>query len=77
VIQSLARLREELEKRKKKLCFSCKKFRHLAQNCRNRKGEEKRKAILQNKFEVLSSQVMQYKIEKRVACVARPQNAQQ
>jgi len=56
--QSLTRLREELEERKEKLCFSYKKFRHLAQNCRNRGGEEKGKAIPQNKFEVLSSQVI-------------------
>jgi len=53
--QSLARLRKELEGRKKKLCFSCKKFRHLAQNCRNRGGEEMGKAISQNKFEMLNS----------------------
>jgi len=43
--QSLARLREELEGRKGKLCFRYKKFGHLAQNCRNRGGEEKGKAI--------------------------------
>jgi len=36
--QSLARLREELEERKEKLCFSYKKFGHLAQNYRNRGG---------------------------------------
>jgi len=75
--QSLTRLREELKKRKEKLCFSYKKFGHLAQNYRNREGEEKGKAIPQNKFEVLSSQVMQYGVEERAMCVARPQNVQQ
>jgi len=53
--QSLTRLRKELEGRKGKLCFSCKKFGHLAQNCRNRGGEAMGKAIPQNKFEMLSS----------------------
>jgi len=43
--QFLARLREKLEGRKEKLCFSYKKFRHLAWNCRNVEGEEKGKAI--------------------------------
>jgi len=39
--RALAKLREELERRKEKLCRSCKGFRHLARNCRNRKEEEK------------------------------------
>jgi len=75
--QFLARLREKLEGRKGKLCFSCKKFGHLAQNCRNVEREEEGKAIPQNKFEVLSSQVMQYGIEERTVHVARPQKVQQ
>jgi len=73
--QFLARLREKLEGRKGKLCFSCKKFRHLAQNYRNIGREEERKAIPQNKFKVLSSWVMQYGVEKRAVCVTRPQKA--
>ena len=73
--QFLARLREKLEGRKRELCFRCKKFRHLVQNYRNIGGKEERKAILQNKFKVLSSQVMQCGIEERAACVARPQKA--
>jgi len=64
--QSLARLREELEERKRKLCFSCKKFRHLAQNCRNRGEEEKGKIISQNKFEVLMSRVMQCEVKGKM-----------
>ena len=73
--QFLARLREKLEGRKRKLCFSCKKFGHLAQNYRNIGGKEERKAILQNKFEVLSSQVMQCGVKERAVCMTRPQKA--
>jgi len=75
--QFLTRLREKLEGRKGKLCFSYKKFGHLAQNYRNVEREEERKAIPQNKFEVLSSWVMQCGVEERVARMARPQKAQQ
>ena len=63
--QSLARLREELEERKRKLCFRYKKFGHLAQNCRNKVGREKRKIVPQNKFEILSSRVIQCGVEER------------
>jgi len=44
---SHTKLREELEGRKEKLYFSYKKFRHLAQNCRNQEGGEKRKLVPQ------------------------------
>jgi len=62
---TLAKLRTELEERKGKLCRSCKGFGHLAQNCRNRKGGEKKAEIPQNKFKVLKSRVMQCRIEER------------
>jgi len=62
---ALAKLREELEGRKGKLCRSCKGFGHLAQNCRNRKGREKEAEMPQNKFEILRSRVMQCGIEER------------
>jgi len=62
----LAKLRAELEGRKGKLCQCCKKFGHLAQNCRNKRGEEKGTIIPQNKFEVLRSRVIQCGIEERV-----------
>jgi len=52
---AFAKLREELEERKGKMWFSCKRFGHLAQNCRNKAEGEKRKTVPQNKFEMLSS----------------------
>jgi len=55
---SLTKLRKELEGRRGKLCFSCKGFRYLAYNYRNKKGGEKRTDIFQNKFEVLRSRIM-------------------
>jgi len=64
--RALAKLREELEGRKGKLCRSYKGFRHLARNCRNKKEEEKEAEIPQNKFEVLKSRVMQCGVEERV-----------
>jgi len=64
--RALAKLREELEGRKRKLCRSCKGFGHLARNCRNRKEGEKGAEMPQNKFEVLKSRVMQCGIEERV-----------
>jgi len=51
----LTKLRAELEERKGKTYFNCKRFRHLAQNCRNRVKGEKEKTVPQNKFEILSS----------------------
>jgi len=62
---SLTKLREELKERKGKLCFSCRKFRHLAWNCRNKKEKEKEKVISQNKFEMLSSRAMRCGVELR------------
>jgi len=64
--QALAKLRAELEGHWGKMYFECKKFGHLAQNCRNKKEEEKRGTIPQNKFKVLSSRVMQCGVEERV-----------
>jgi len=63
--RALAKLRAELEGRKGKLCRCCRKFGQLAQNCRNRKGEEKGTVVPQNKFEILSSRVMQCRVEEK------------
>jgi len=63
---TLAKLKVELERRKTKLCKSCKGFGHLAQNCRKKRKEEKGIATPQNKFEILSSRVIQYRIEGRI-----------
>jgi len=63
---ALAKLRAELEGRKRKLCRRCKRFGHLARNCRNGKEGEKGVEISQNKFEVLRSRVMQCGVEEKV-----------
>ena len=63
--RALAKLREELEERKGKHCRSCKGFRHLARNYRNRKEGEKGAEMPQNKFEVLRSRVMQCGVEEK------------
>jgi len=44
--QALTSLRAQLEERKERECWSCKKFGHLAHNCRNRNEEEKGKSTL-------------------------------
>jgi len=62
---ALAKLRAELEGKKRKLCRSCKGFGHLARNCRNKRREKKGTVIPQNKFEVLKSRVMQCGVEER------------
>jgi len=63
--RTLAKLRVELKGRKGKLCRSCKGFRHLARNCRNKNGEGKGATMPQNKFEILSSRVMQCGVKGR------------
>jgi len=57
--------RAELERRPRKLCYGCKKFRHLAHNYRNRREKERRTSIPQNRFEILSSRVMRCGVEIR------------
>jgi len=63
---ALAKLRAELKGRERKLCRYCRKFRHLACNCRNKRREKKGTAVPQNKLEVLSSRIMQCGVEERV-----------
>jgi len=59
-------LRAKLEEKKEQECWSCKGFGHLAQNCRNKEGKEKRGAAPKNKFEVLSSRMMQCDVKERM-----------
>ena len=56
---TLAKLRAEIEKRKGRVCWRCRKFGHLARNCRNIR-KTKGKLVPQNRFEVIVSRVMQY-----------------
>jgi len=63
---ALTSLRAKLEEKKERECWSCKGFRHLAQNCRNKERKEKRGTTPQNKFEVLSSRVMQCDVKERM-----------
>jgi len=62
---TLTKLRKELKRSRRKLYRSCKEFGHLAHNCRNKEGE-KETTTLQNKFEVLSSRVMQCGVKERM-----------
>ena len=55
-----------MEGEKGRYCWSCKKFGHLACNCRNKRKEEKGKTVPQNKFEVLASRVMQCGVRREV-----------
>ena len=63
---ALTKLRAELERREKRKCFSYRKFRHLAHNCRNSIEEEEEKLISKNKFKVLASQVLRCGVEEEV-----------
>ena len=56
---TLAKLRAAIEGREGRVYWGCRKFRHLACNCRNEKEEKKGKPIPQNRFEVIASRVMQ------------------
>jgi len=62
--QALAKMRSELEGREERKCWECEQFGHLAKNCRNKGGrvEEKKKSM--NRFEALTSRVMQCGIKK-------------
>jgi len=46
--------------------WKCRRFRHLVQNCRNKKEEMKGKLILQNKFKIIASRVMQCEVKEEV-----------
>ena len=55
---TLAKLRAEIEGRKERVCWGCRKFGHLAHNCRNMR-EAKGRLVPQNRFEVIASRVIQ------------------
>ena len=55
---ALAKLRAEIEGKEGRIYWGCKRFGHLARNCRNKTGKAKGKPIPQNKFEVIASRVM-------------------
>jgi len=63
---TLAKLRAELEERRGRICRCCKKFGHLAHNCRNEKKKVKGKPISQNKFEVIASRMMQCGVREEI-----------
>jgi len=63
---ALAKLKTEIEGKEERIYWECKRFGHLARNCRNKKGEVKGKLIPQNKFEVIASRVMQCGVKKEV-----------
>jgi len=63
---ALVSLRAKLKGKKERECWNCKGFRYLARSCRNKKGKEKRGTAPQNKFEVLTSRVMQCDVKERV-----------
>ena len=46
--------------------WKCRKFEYLACNYRNKKEKAKGKPIPQNKFEIITSRVMQYKVKKEM-----------
>ena len=63
---TLAKLRAEIEIKEGRVCWEYKRFGHLACNCRNKTREIKEKPILQNKFEVIASRVIQCGVREEV-----------
>ena len=63
---ALAKLRAEIEGREGRVCWGCKRFKHLAHNYKNKKGKKKGKLISQNKFEVIASRVIQCKVREKI-----------
>jgi len=62
--RALAKMRSELKGRESRKCWGCKRFGHLAKNCRNKGGrvEEKKKST--NRFKALTSRVMQCRVRE-------------
>ena len=57
------------------MCWGCRRFRHLVCNCRNMK-EAKEKLVSQNRFEVIASRVMQYRVREE-AKVSRQETVEE
>jgi len=65
--QVLASLRAQLEGRRERECWNCRKFGHLACNCRTKKEKEKEKREKpQNRYEMLMARVIQYGVRDEV-----------
>jgi len=64
---TFAKLRAELEGRRKRIYQCCKRFGHLAYNYRNKREKIKEKPIPQNKFKVIASRVMQCGVREKVS----------
>jgi len=60
---ALAKLRAELEGREGRICRKYGRFGHLARKCRSEEEQEK-KAVGENRFEMLKSRVIQYGIRE-------------
>ena len=63
---ALTKLRAELKGKKGRICWYCKKFRHLVCNCRNKREVTKGKSTFQNKFEVIASRIIQYRVKEEI-----------
>ena len=61
---TLTKLRAEIEGREERMCWEYRKFGHLAHNCRNKEEVTKGRLIPQNKFEMIVSRVMQYRVKE-------------
>ena len=48
-----------------KKCFSCKNFKHITYNCRNKKIREKSTQMFSNKFKVLMNKIIEVEIFSR------------
>jgi len=62
--QALTKIRSELEGREGRKCWGYKQFSHMTKDCWNKEGRVKEKKRLTNRFEALTSRVMQCGIKK-------------
>ena len=63
---ALTKLRAEIEDREGRVCWECRRFGYLAHNCRNRKKKTKGKLISWNKFKMIASRVIQYRVKEEI-----------